>query len=45
VLVNGVATLQVAFNNMGSHELTATFAGDGNLVGSTSPVYTHTVSR
>jgi len=44
-LVNGVATLQVSFNNMGSHDLTATYAGDGNFVGSTSPVYTHTVTR
>ena len=45
LLVNGVATLPLAFNSMGTHDVTAAYAGDGNFVGSTSPVYTHTVSR
>jgi hypothetical protein len=44
-LVNGTATLQVSFNNMGSHDLTATYAGNGNFVGSASAVFTHTVNR
>jgi uncharacterized repeat protein (TIGR03803 family) len=45
LLVNGVARLQITFNNMGSHDLTATYAGDGNFVGSTSAVHTHVVNR
>jgi hypothetical protein len=44
-LVNGIATLQVTLNNMGSHELTATYGGDGNFVGSASAVFTHTVNK
>ena len=44
-LVNGVATLQVPFNSMGSHDLTATYGGDGNFTGSASAVFTHTVNR
>jgi uncharacterized repeat protein (TIGR03803 family) len=43
-LVNGVATLPVTFNNMGSHDLTATYGGNGNFIGS-SGVFTHTVNR
>jgi uncharacterized repeat protein (TIGR03803 family) len=45
LLVNGVATLQVSFNSMGSHDLTATYGGDGNFIGSVSAVLTHTVNR
>jgi uncharacterized repeat protein (TIGR03803 family) len=44
-LASGAASLQVAFNSMGSHGLTATYGGDGNFVGSASVPLTHTVSR
>ena len=44
-LVKGVATLRVAFNNMGRHELTAVYTGDGQFVGSTSSVLTHLVNK
>ena len=44
-LVNGVATLQLSFNSMGSHDFTATYAGDANFAASTAPVYTHTVNK
>jgi hypothetical protein len=44
-LVNGVATLQITFNNMGTHDLTATYGGDGSFIGSASPVLTQTVNR
>ena len=43
-LVNGVATLPATFNNMGPHDLTATYVGDGSFIGS-SGVFTHTVNR
>jgi len=44
-LLNGVASLQVAFPHMGDHVLTATYGGDGNFVGSTTPPYSHVVDR
>jgi uncharacterized repeat protein (TIGR03803 family) len=44
-LVNGIATLQAAFNSMGGHDLTATYGGDPNFTPSVSPVVTHTVNR
>jgi uncharacterized repeat protein (TIGR03803 family) len=44
-LVNGIATLQTAFNGMGGHDLTATYGGDPNFTPSASPVFTHTVNR
>jgi uncharacterized repeat protein (TIGR03803 family) len=44
-LVNGAATLQVAFNSMGGHGLTATYGGDGNFAPSASPTFTHMVNR
>jgi hypothetical protein len=34
-----------SFNSMGSHDLTARCGGDGNFIGSTSAVFTHTVDR
>ncbi|KJY40725.1 hypothetical protein VR41_14630, partial [Streptomyces sp. NRRL B-1568] len=42
-LVGGVATLSVSTLSVGSHSLTATYNGDANFVGSTSPVDTQTV--
>jgi len=44
-LVNGVATLQISFTSMGSHDFTATYAGDANFAASTAPVYRHTVNK
>ena len=44
-LVNGVATLQVAFNNMGGHDLTASYAGDANFTGAASSVVIHNVNK
>ena len=44
-LVNGVAALQISLNSMGSHDFTATYAGDANFAASTAPVYTHTVNK
>jgi len=44
-LVNGVATLQLAFNGMGSHDLKATYAGDLNFTGSTSATLTQNVNK
>jgi Bacterial Ig-like domain (group 3) len=45
MLVNGATTLQLAFTSMGGHELMATCAGDANFTPSTSPIFTHSVSR
>ncbi|KJY40339.1 hypothetical protein VR41_15120, partial [Streptomyces sp. NRRL B-1568] len=42
-LVGGVATLSVSTLSVGSHSLTATYNGDTNFAGSTSPVDTQTV--
>ncbi|KJY40376.1 hypothetical protein VR41_15080, partial [Streptomyces sp. NRRL B-1568] len=42
-LNSGVATLVVTDLSVGSHALTATYNGDANFVGSTSPVDTQTV--
>jgi hypothetical protein len=44
-IVNGVASLQVAFPSMGDHVLTATYPGDINFVGSTAAQYSHIVNR
>jgi len=43
-LVNGIASLQIAFN-MGSHVVTATYVGNANFVGSTAAPLTQTVDR
>jgi uncharacterized repeat protein (TIGR03803 family) len=43
-VVNGLATLQVSFTNMGTHGLTAIYSGDANFVGS-SVVLTHMVNK
>jgi uncharacterized repeat protein (TIGR03803 family) len=44
-LVNGVGTLSIAFNNMGSHGLTATYGGDTNFIASGSAVFIQTVNK
>jgi Bacterial Ig-like domain (group 3) len=44
-VVNGVASLRVAFTSMGQHVLTATCAGDSNFSGGTAAPLTQTVSK
>ncbi len=42
---NGVATLVTSALALGSHSITATYAGDGNFVGSASSTLTQTVNQ
>jgi len=44
-LSNGVASLSVAFNGMAPHSIMATYAGNANFLGSTSPTIHQTVSK
>jgi Bacterial Ig-like domain (group 3)/Autotransporter beta-domain len=44
-LSGGTATLSTAALAVGSHSITATYPGDTNFAGSTSPVLTQTVSQ
>ena len=45
-LVNGVATLDSSDLSVGSHSVTAVYAGDGlNFQGSTAPAITQTVNK
>ncbi|KJY40531.1 hypothetical protein VR41_14920, partial [Streptomyces sp. NRRL B-1568] len=44
-LVGGVATLSDSTLSVGAHSLTATYSGDTNFAGSTSPVDTQTVNQ
>jgi hypothetical protein len=43
-MTNGVATLTVTFATAGSHNVTATYSGDANFLGASSPVLTKTIA-
>ena len=43
-LIGGVATCSVAYPGVGSHAITAVYSGDLNFAGSTSPIFTQTVT-
>lgn len=42
---SGIGSCALAFPTAGTHQLTATYTGDGNFLGSTSPEVSHTVNK